>query len=220
MKRMLMSLKFHGADPPASSPSRLAGAGRLVLHLQGDPFRALVEEYIREVYAHRYGALVPAFAPMLLTLQHGEDVLAAAGYRHAQAGPLFLEAYLDEPVETLISAHTGHVVSREGIVEVGHLATNHGGEGRRLIQMLGPYLAAQGCQWVVGTVTKELRALLIRLRVAPLTLGPADPAALGGEARYWGTYYEHEPVVLAIDLRRALRQYLARHARAAAGERW
>ena len=191
-----------------------------MLHLEDDPYRLPVEHYIREVYARRYGALVPAFAPMLLALQHGEEVLAAAGYRRAEAGPLFLEAYLDEPVETLISVHTGNVVGREGIVEVGHLATHRGGEGRRLIQLLGPYLAAEGFQWVVGTVTKELRAMLIRLGVAPLTLGPADPASLGDEARHWGTYYEHGPVVLAIHLRRALRQYLARHARVAAGERW
>lgn len=216
---MLKSLSFRDPEPLSPSHNRL-DAGRLVLHLPGDPHRAPVERYIREIYARRYGARVPAFAPMLLALQHGDDLLAAAGYRLAKAGPLFLEAYLDRPVEALISAQTGKVVGREGIVEVGHLATKRGGEGRRLIQFLGPYLVAEGFQWVVGTVTQELRAMLVRLGVAPLTLGPADPSSLGGEARHWGTYYEHGPVVLAIHLRRALRQYLARHAKAAAGDRW
>lgn len=217
---MLMSSSFRDADPPSPPYNLASGAGRLVLHSQGDPHRAPVEHYIREIYARRYGALVQAFAPMLLALQRGEEVLAAAGYRRAEAGPLFLEAYLDSPVETLISARAGKLVGREGIVEVGHLASNRGGEGRRLIQLLGPYLAAEGFQWVVGTVTQELRAMLLRLGVAPLTLGPADPASLGDEARYWGSYYEHGPVVLAIHLRRALRQYLARRTHAAAGERW
>ena len=216
---MLMSSTFRDADPPSPPSDSPSGAGRLVLHTQGDPHRAPVEHYIREVYARRYGALVQAFAPTLLALQHGEEVLAAAGYRRAEAGPLYLEAYLARPVESLISAQAGKPVGRGSIVEVGHLASNRGGEGRRLIQLLGPYLAAEGFQWVVGTVTQELRAMLLRLGVAPLTLGPADPASLGDEARHWGSYYEHGPVVLAIQLRRALRQHLARRARAAAGER-
>ena len=216
---MLMSSTFRDADPPSPPSDAPSGAGRLVLHTQGDPHRAPVEHYIREVYARRYGALVQAFAPTLLALQHGEEVLAAAGYRRAEAGPLYLEAYLARPVESLISAQAGKPVGRGSIVEVGHLASNRGGEGRRMIQLLGPYLAAEGFQWVVGTVTQERRAMLMRLGVAPLTLGPADPASLGDEARHWGSYYEHGPVVLAIQLRRALRQHLARRARAAAGER-
>ena len=214
---MLMSPSFRDAGPPSLPPDAMAAHGSLSLHPEADPRREAVETYIREIYARRYSALVPGFAPMLLALRHGNEVLAAAGYRSAASGPLFLENYLDSPVESLISAQTGAAVGRESIVEVGHLATDRGGEGRRLIQLLGPHLAAEGFQWVVGTVTQELRAMLVRLGVAPLTLGPADPASLGEEAKNWGRYFEHGPVVLAIHLRRALRQYMARRARAAAG---
>ena len=86
------------------------------------------------------------------------------------------------------------------------LAAARAGEGRRLILQLGPHLAAQGFQWVVSTLTEELRQLFVRLGVVPYALGRADAAALGEAARDWGSYYEHRPVVLAGQLPLALRQ--------------
>ena len=88
------------------------------------------------------------------------------------------------------------------IVEVGHLAATRAGEGRRLILLLGPHLAAQRFEWVVGTVTRSCASLFLRIGITPLTLGAADPAALGDEAGHWGSYYEHRPLVLAGHLRR------------------
>lgn len=192
-----------------------AATSGLTLHPHTDARREAVEQSVRAIYAQRYGAHVPGFAPMLVALREGESVLAAAGYRAASTGPLFLESYLPAPVETLIGSQTGAVLQRDRIVEVGHLAASRGGEGRRLIQLLGPHLAQQGFDWIVGTVTQELRAMLVRLGVAPLTLGAADPALLGATAHVWGSYYEHQPIVLAIHLRRALRQHHVRQMRAA-----
>ena len=57
----------------------------------------------------------------------------------------------------------------------------------------------------------ELRAMLVRLGVAPLTLGAADPASLGREAQAWGSYYEHSPLVLAGHLPQAMRRLSTRH---------
>ena len=93
---------------------------------------------------------------------------------------------------------------------MGHLAATRAGEGRRLIVILGPHLAAQGFRWVVGTLTQELRSLFLRLGVAPLTLGVADPARLGAEAEQWGSYYDHRPVVLAGQIHQALQLFARR----------
>lgn len=199
-----------------SSSSVPAATSSLTLHPHSDARREAVEQSVRAIYARRYGAHVPGFAPMLVALREGESVLAAAGYRPAAAGPLFLESYLPAPVESLIGSQTGATLQRDRIVEVGHLAATRSGEGRRLIQLLGPHLAEQGFDWIVGTVTQELRAMLVRLGIAPLTLGAADPASLGARADVWGSYYEHHPIVLAIHLRRALRQHHVRQMRAAA----
>ena len=184
------------------SPS--SASARLRLVPPEDPQRAEVEAFIRDVYAERFGAALQHFAPCLVALQDDTGLLAAAGFRPADSGPLFLERYLDAPVEQLLPQP-----SRREVGEVGHLAAGRAGEGRRLILMLGPLLAAQGFRWVVSTLTEELRHLFLRLGVAPLALGVADPARLGAEAAAWGRYYAHHPVVLAGSLDAAL-QALAR----------
>nr|WP_286197456.1 thermostable hemolysin [Variovorax boronicumulans] len=183
---------------------------RLAVHQVGDPGRAEVEGFIRQVFAQRYGADVRHFAPTLVSLCDRGQVVAAAGYRNAGEAPLFLERYLSAPVETLLAPAAPEPPARHSVVEVGHLASDRAGEGRRLIALLGSHLAAQNVQWVVGTITAELRQLFIRLGVTPLALGTAHPAALGDDAAHWGSYYEHSPVVLAGHLGLALRNMARR----------
>lgn len=186
---------------------------RLRVHAEGDAQRAGVEAFIAGIYAQRYGARVRHFAPVLVSLHDGDGIVAAAGYRHATQAPLFLERYLAAPIEALLAGLADGPPARSGIVEVGHLAASRAGEGRRLIHLLGPHLAAQGCQWVVSTLTEELQKLFVRMGVTPLALGKADPAALGQDAVHWGSYYDHRPMVLAGHLPRALRR-LAQRGRA------
>lgn len=185
------------SPPPAAAGVQLIAAQ--------DPRRAEVEAFIGGVYAERYGAQLRGFAPWLVARYDEQGPVAAAGFRPARQGPLFLERYLDAPVEQLLSP----APARDTIVEVGHLVACRAGEGRRLILQLGPLLAAQGYRWVVSTLTEELRLLFLRLGVAPLALGVADPQRLGDAAADWGSYYEHHPVVLAGSLEAAL-QALAR----------
>lgn len=212
---MAVSSQDGNPSPPAGTASeRLA----LVVHGHGDPRRGEVEAFVRGIFAQRYGARVQQFAPVLVSLQDHGEIVAAAGYRSAADAPLFLERYLSSPVETLLAAQAMAQPARRSVVEVGHLAASRSGEGRRLIALLGPHLAAQGFQWVVGTLTTELRQLFVRIGVTPLALGTADPTALGAEAAHWGSYYDHRPVVLAGHLGQAL-HHMARRAGAAKGTR-
>lgn len=190
--------------PPASA---CAGA-RLQLHRPADPGRAEVEDFIAGVFARRFGATVTGFAPVLVTLRDPDDgqLVAAAGYRPAAHEPLFLEAYLGDPVESVLARHLHTPPARGDIVEIGHLAAARAGSGRRLMIRLGEHLAHQGLRWIVCTLTQELRHLLPRLGITPLALAKADAGALDGDAAAWGSYYEHDPVVLAGDLGPALRR--------------
>lgn len=192
----------------ALSPESVLPAAGLRLVDAADPRRAEVEAFIHRVYAERFGADVQQFAPQLVALDDAQGLVAAAGFRAAASAPLFLERYLSAPVEQLLG------VPRQRIVEVGQLAASRAGEGRRLILQMGLLLAQQGFNWVVSTLTAELRQLFLRLGVAPLALGVADPERLGDEAACWGSYYEHRPVVLAGHLDAAL-QALARRRGAA-----
>jgi hypothetical protein len=201
---MFMALSPCERSGSPSGDESPAAPQRLDVHALDDPRRPEVEDFIRRIYQQRFGASVRQFAPVLVSLRDADGIAAAAGYRHAAQAPLFLERYLAAPVETLLAQQAGARASRDTIVEVGHLAAVRS-EGRRLILMLGPHLAARGFEWVVSTLTEELRRLFLRIGVTPLALGRADPAALGDEAADWGSYYDHRPMVLAGHIWQALR---------------
>lgn len=177
---------------------------QLSLHGPDDPQRVEVEAFIRQRYRQHFGAEVPGFAPWLLTLRAGPEgpLRAAVGYRLADT-PLFLERYLDAPIESLIG-EAGAAPDRAQIAEVGHLCAELPGAGRRLIVAVAAHLQRLGVRWVACTLTEELRRLFLRLGLAPQVLGPADPQRLGTEAQAWGAYYEHRPLVIVGRLRPAV----------------
>lgn len=200
-------------DPaPLSVAASVFAPPQLQLHRVGDPGRARVEDFIAGVFARRYGATVTGFAPVLVTLRDAADgaIVAAAGYRAAGGGPLFLESYLAAPVESVLAQHLHAGPARREVVEIGHLSAARAGAGRQLMVRLGEHLADQGFRWIVCTLTQELRHLLPRLGITPLALAKADAGALDGDAAAWGSYYEHDPVVLAGDLAPALRRHRQR----------
>lgn len=194
---------------PAAGPVAAALPERrqhLLIHPGQDAERVQVERFIHEVYRQRYGARVRHYAPVLVSLRDTQgEIIAAAGYRIAEAAPLFLERYLAQPVEALLERHTPQRVLRQRIVEVGHLSASQAGAGKRLIHLMGPHLAGLGLEWVVSTLTQELQHLFVRLGITPLALGVADPALLGAAAADWGSYYDHRPVVVAGRIDLALR---------------
>ena len=184
-----------------------AGWGPLEILGPDDAGRADIERFIARVYDRRFGARVTQFAPQLVGLRdaHTGRWVAAAGYRSANQAPLFLERYLPAPIEQILSTHRGKPVSRQGVIEVGHLSAERPGAGRRLIPLLGQHLSRESAHWVVSTLTQELRHLFVRMGVTPIALGQADPASVGDDLAHWGSYYEHQPVVLAGRLDAALR---------------
>lgn len=154
--------------------------------------------FIQRIYAERFGARVREFAPTLVCLEEDGRIVAAAGYRLASE-PLFLEQYLDAPVERLLGGGVDdrRRIDRGAIAEVGHLASCQPGASRRLIAALTVHLRAEGVDWVASTVTAELRRLFLRLGLGAHVLAAATPAALGSNAGDWGSYYDHEPLVMA-----------------------
>jgi hypothetical protein len=178
-----------------------------------DPDREEVERFIAHVYRRHFGARIAQWAPTLVAQRIDGQLVAAAGYRSAREA-LYLEHYLDAPVEQLIAAHAGTRVDRRDVVEVGHFASTRSGEGRRLLLHLARHLAHAGFLWVVSTTTQELRTLLGHLGLDALALAPADPRRLGAEALDWQRYYDHTPVVVAGHLPRSL-PTLDRHGRVA-----
>lgn len=192
---------------PLDTPAR----AELCEHGPDDPRRAEVEAYIHRVYAQRFGARVERFAPRLLGLRSTVDgrLLGAAGYRLADQ-PLYLERYLDAPVDQLLGEHGPLRPPRAEIAEIGHLCAARPGDGLLLIPAVAAHLHAVGVRWAACTLTEELRRLFLRLGLAPVALGPADPARLLPEERAaWGDYYSHHPVVIAGRLQPAVERLQA-----------
>jgi len=168
------------------------------------PRRQEAEAFIRDIFHRHHAAYVRSFAPNLLLIERDDRVIAAAGWRGAEKESLFLESYLDEPVEILMQRLTGQVFSRERLVEVGHLASEKAGGSVHIILALARHLAQSGYEWVVFTATRELVRIFTKLGLPLLALAKADPVRLGEQARDWGSYYESQPVVVAGPIRLAL----------------
>jgi hypothetical protein len=163
------------------------------------PERPEVEAFIRGRFARAWGAEVRHFLPTLMSLRdEGGRLLGALGLRPAADRSLFLEHYLDRPVEQALAAAVGEPIDRAGVVEVGNLAVSAPGGGRWLIAALTAYLHAARADWVVFTCGPALRNAFLRLGVELLDLCAAEPARLPvGEAAHWGRYYGQRPRVTA-----------------------
>jgi hypothetical protein len=182
----------------AASRSIREGRSHLVMHTQPSPERSRIEALIAHEFRTHFDAEVREFMPSLVGLYDEQGSLkAAVGCRAASAEPLFLEAYTNGPVEQLLSAQTGCNVTREQIVEVGSLACNGGRAAMEIVTALVPALIEAGFSWVVFTGADTVRNVFRRLDLKPVALCIANKSMLGDRQHEWGTYYDHNPVVMA-----------------------
>ena len=166
--------------------------------------RRQAEAFIREVFLEAHGARLGALMPTLLAERGGGGVVAACGLREARDGMLFLERYLDRPIESAIGGKGAYGYSRASIVEVGNLAVRAPYTARQLIASLTEFLLAGDAEWSVFTAVPALRNAFARLGVPFLRLGVARIEALPERDRAaWGRYYDKVPEVLAVRVRDA-----------------
>lgn len=195
-----MSLRQRDPWPRRSPRRRLTGpAGPTRVDTLGEDSgaRREVEAFIRACFQRAYAANVRVLPPLLMALRgdHGE-LMAALGMRAAARNPLFLEQYLDVPVEVALGARLGIDVRRDGIVEVGNLAVAQPGGARWLITALTAFLHARGDEWVVFTAVPAVRNAFLQLGLNPVPLAPAVADRLGPAAGEWGSYFEGRPMVM------------------------
>ena len=164
--------------------------------------RREIEAFIHETFDRAYGADVRHYMPRLMSLRDESGTpLAALGFRFAASSRLFLEQYLDVPIESRLAAEVHTPLARTGIVEVGNLAVAHAGGARWLIAALTAYLAGGGYRWAVFTAVPGLVNAFRRLGIPLIALAAADIARLPPEERAsWGTYYDTAPTVMAASV--------------------
>lgn len=158
--------------------------------------RSHIETFVGEVFRDRYGAEIQSFLPLLISLSSGQKYRATLGLNPAERGPLFLEQYVDRPIEQIIAQLKRTPTSRQSIVEIGNLASRHQGSTILLFISLLTLIQLTGFRWVVFTATQEVRRCIAKLGLELTPVCPADPNRFGGEPLTWGSYYATQPYVM------------------------
>lgn len=197
-----------GSSPvPAASPKAadvifVHGARQMATAFSDlhDPSRAKLERFIQTIFKRAYGAEIKHFMPRLMSLTDQENsLLAVCGLRQANQGSLFLEHYMDKPVESMLADRIGTSIQREEIVEVGNLAVAEPGLARQLLAGVINHLHGTPAQWAVFTAIPSLRNSLAKLNVQLEVLCEARLDRLPEHERAgWGSYYDQNPQVMAV----------------------
>ncbi len=202
----------NGLDTGALSFSKTA----LLSHLKAKPSvvsivplfareREEVEQFIKDIYAKAYGARIKIHYPVLMSVRNEKgDILAATGFRPAADYPLFLEQYLDRPVEQVLG------LPRAEIVEIGNLASDGGGASLFLFAAISAYLHHKGLTQAVVTSTDFLEQRFKQMGLDPVRHAPADPSMLIGKDENWGTYYDTHPHVISGNVTHAYERLQSR----------
>jgi hypothetical protein len=186
------------ATGPFGGGELAVGAARRITLHETDADDRELGDFIRDCFARRHGAQITRLMPRLFGVRDPNGVLIAGfGLRSAAAGPLFLEQYLDAPVELTLGMTFGEHIRREQVLEVGHLSATDTAATRWLLVAMTLLLHGEGVPWIVFTGTRRVHNGLLRLGLRPQVLAPARRERLAeAERAHWGRYYEQSPQVL------------------------
>ncbi|MCB2427589.1 thermostable hemolysin [Methylophaga pinxianii] len=165
--------------------------------------QSVVKAFISKRFNDAFGAEIQHFLPYFLTSQMDGLIDSAIGFQPVQQQSLFLEQYLSHPVEKTLKLQ-GIITNRAEMVEIGNLAASFNSGSPLLFILLAAVLHQANYQWVVFTATRQVRHLIDKLQLSTISLGVADPQRLVDKNQQWGSYYLHQPVVLAGHLSTAI----------------
>ncbi|WP_150912287.1 thermostable hemolysin [Marinobacter halotolerans] len=201
MMSELMTLSSRWRSDNSDFQPQVITSGRLLCEVApGSAAVGAISEFIRRRFEQSYGARPNLSIPQLLALINEKGtLLAAVGARHADRERLFLEDYLDEPVEAYLAQEPG--VARSHIVEIAHLAGVEPGVSRPLFLGLALWLVMNLADWIVFTGTEPLRNSFRRLGIDCFPLAKASADRLPGRGAGWGSYYAQSPMVMAANVK-------------------
>ncbi|MBP2278325.1 thermostable hemolysin [Sphingomonas sp. PL20] len=157
---------------------------------------AAVTRLIATRYDAVHGAARVADYPEYLSVPGEAGPCATLGFRRASQSALFLERYLDAPIEQVLTTRFGRAIDRQDIVELGDHASVRAAATIALWHRAAHELADQA-EFAVAVLTAPLRAMFKRLDLTIVELAPARAERLGCAADQWGRYYALDPVLCA-----------------------
>ena len=169
---------------------------------KGHPQRAAIESFIASGYQKSYQAIIKHFMPSLLTITDGNKQ-AALGIRFA-GEQFFIEQYTKCPVEQL-QFFTSASVQANQIAEIGNLYANNPRFTIQLFLLMSVSLFINDIKYIAFAGTKKVRRLLKRTGIELHEVCSASESDLEGKSNIWGTYYQAEPEVVAIELEQVMK---------------
>ena len=194
------------------------------------------QAFIKRIYEYIHHARLSYFMPILFsgfadkpsygdwlstddnTLPAFRGTSVAIGLKPICEDKIFLEQYLNTPIQHEISRVAGEPVSRQRIFEIGNLASGCAGSARLMIAFLVFYLSTPvlnpttneyqtKADWVVCTGTDAVRHILAHMGIRSHVIAKATAEALEDpeQVSSWGHYYQHNPLVVAINVADAKR---------------
>ncbi|MEJ2743635.1 MAG: thermostable hemolysin [Gammaproteobacteria bacterium] len=166
-----------------------------------------IHRFIAVCFFQEHQAKIDHFLPELITLtSHNNTPYAALGYQSAAEHALFLEQYLDTPIDVAISTAHGAAVQRSTVFEVGNLAASHPGSTLRLILSLSTFFYEHGFRWLAVTMTQQVHHQFQRLGLESslYRIAPATRSRLLNTSTDWGTYFNNKPYVYVASIEDAL----------------
>ena len=167
---------------------------------EGDDLHRIACEFTKDQYEARFGCTLTEFYPNTVSVYEDGVLTAVAGFRGAGTGKLFLEQYLETPIEQCIWAKFTPPAERHEIVELGGFAATSRRAALPLMIYLAPALYELGYKKLVCTANKPIQMCLRTLGLDPIFVADADQGKLKTSDEDWGTYYNGQPQVFTGDI--------------------
>ncbi len=166
--------------------------------------------YIAQRYELAFDAHLNGYMPAFMALMQNDEFASLCGFRGAEQGPLFLEQYLDDAADVLLTRQFSTAVERHQLVEFGQLASFNKGFSLVHFFLIAQALVRRDYQWCIFTATDPLYAMMKRFGLSLVTIADADPSRIPDASKIWGTYYQHQPRIVAGNLVTGLRDLTLR----------
>jgi hypothetical protein len=167
----------------------------------GDCTRQDLESFVKEGFAKKYHADVNTFMPILLGIK-AQGLRAVMGVRRGTQ-PLFVEQYLPMSITESLQKH-GIWTERTNVAELGNLYSQNQRFTLPLLMtvVMGLYLSE--VNYLVFAGTDKVRQLLGKLKLPLTFLADANPNLLKNDETQWGSYYDNNPKVMFLDVKKAV----------------
>ena len=171
-----------------------------------------IKTFIANKYEQSFGANLTHFLPNLMVeINLNDDIDYAYGFCPSNLQPLFLERYLPNPIDQILSKKYGKSIERQDIVEVGNLVIANLSDSANTFLNIITCLKHMGFTWIVCTTTRMLRVLFHHVGILPDVICRADKSILSVcEQQQWGSYYETNPKILVGNIDLCIQQVMAK----------